>query len=98
MMTPEQAAERLGVARHQVADVVEHGDGHVVTLTDDSDWLVTPQVARLYVPDVDGDVDEERAGEVDAGPADEPGELEAEERTTEPAPEPKAARSRRSKS
>lgn len=81
-MTPEQAAARLDIAPHQVADVALHTHGHVVTLAGGSRWLVTPEVARPLVPEVD----DERAGEVV-----EPEEDEV--RTTEPAPKP--ARRRR---
>lgn len=88
-MTPEQAAERLGTAAHHVADITEHGDGHIVTLASGAEWLVTDTVTRPYVADVDG----ERTGEVAAAPDSAGGDLEDEERTTEPAPKP--ARSRR---
>lgn len=91
-MTPDQAAARLGIAQHQVADIAEHGDGHIVSCRDGSQWLVTPEVARPYVADVDG----ERTGAVAAGPDGQEADLEDEERTTEPAPKP--ARSRRGKS
>lgn len=87
-MTPEQAAARLSTAPHQVADIAEHGDGHLVTLTDGQVWLVTPEVARPYVPNVDGT----RTGEVAPDPDAAVGDLEDEERTTEPAPKPARAR------
>lgn len=90
-MTPEQAAARLGVAPHQVVDITDD----VVSLVGGQVWLVTPEVARPYVPEVDG----ERTGEVAAGPNEEVADLEDEERTTEPAPKPaRAARARGGKS
>lgn len=82
-MTPEQAAARLGIAPHQVAGVALHTHGHVVTLVGGARWLVTPEVARPFVPEID----DERIGEI----VEEPEEDEV--RTTEPAPKP--ARRRR---
>ncbi|MCK2214282.1 hypothetical protein MF672_010835 [Actinomadura sp. ATCC 31491] len=93
MMTPEQAAARLGIAAHQVASVApldEDGHYHVTLAGERGEWLVSDQVARPYVVDVDG----ERVGEVDARPAGEAGDLEDEERTTEPAPKPTRRRAK----
>lgn len=52
-MDHAEAARRLSVAEGQVRDIAEHDAGHVVTLVDDSRWLVTDQLSRVYVPEVD---------------------------------------------
>ncbi len=57
-MDHAEAARRLGVAAHQVREIEEREvDGrdsdHVVTLADGGRWLVSPTVARVYVPEVD---------------------------------------------
>lgn len=47
------AARRLHVPDHEVVSVAEHPAGHIVTLADGYQHLVSPTVARPYIPDVD---------------------------------------------
>lgn len=56
-MTPSEAAARLGIADHRVAEVVDHPGGCVARLVDGRLMLVSDTVARPYVPDVDGPLD-----------------------------------------
>lgn len=58
------AAARLGVHETQVAEVVEHPAGHVVSLRSGMRMLITETVARVYLPDVD---DSATAGFVEPG-------------------------------
>lgn len=65
-MEIHEAALRLGVPAHHVADVREHEAGTVVTVRGGQQMLVTETVARPYVAEVDdvqGDVEPETVEE-----------------------------------
>lgn len=52
-MNAVQAAARLGVHETMVTSVMSHPAGHLVSLRSGPVWLVTDQVSRVYVPEVD---------------------------------------------
>lgn len=52
-MNAVQAAARLGVHETMVTQVREHAAGHLVSLRSGAVMLVTDQVSRVYVPEVD---------------------------------------------
>ncbi|OHV46610.1 hypothetical protein BBK14_01820 [Parafrankia soli] len=52
-MTPDEAAQRTGLAPRDITGVAEHPLGHVVTTRDSGPLLVTDTVVRRYVPEVD---------------------------------------------
>lgn len=52
-MNAVEAAARLGVHETTVTAVTEHPAGVLVSLRDGQVMLVTDQVARVYIPEVD---------------------------------------------
>lgn len=52
-MNAAEAAARLGVHETMVTGIAAHAAGDLVSLRDGSVMLVTDQVARVYVPEVD---------------------------------------------
>lgn len=52
-MTPVEAAHRLGVHETAVRTVEDRENDTVVTLRDESRWLISETVSRPYVAEVD---------------------------------------------
>lgn len=65
-MTVDEAAARLGIPAHLVRAVREHPAGHLADLRDGTTMLVSPTVARAYVPAVDDDQGDAPADETAA--------------------------------
>lgn len=52
-MTPVEAARRLGVHETAVRTVEDRENDSVVTLRDESRWLISETVSRPYVAEID---------------------------------------------
>ncbi len=61
-MTPVEAAHRLGVHETAVRTVEDRENDSVVTLRDESRWLVSETVSRPYVAEVDDAATDEPDG------------------------------------